>query len=122
MKITTGDKILVGALLILNIGLFTVWGVGHARGDWVVIEVDRREVARLSLTENRHTSVEGPLGITEVEVKDGKVRILRSHCKGKVCIKSGYIQYADRMAVCLPNKVVVRILGASQRGVDTIVG
>lgn len=122
MKITMGDKILVAALIILNIGLFAIWGVGHSRGDWVVIEVDRKEVARLPLTGNRHASVEGPLGITEVEVKDGKARILRSPCKGKVCIKSGYIQYADRMAVCLPNKVVVRILGESQRGVDTVVG
>ncbi|MEE9258612.1 MAG: NusG domain II-containing protein [Nitrospinaceae bacterium] len=122
MKITLGDKILIAALFVLNVGLLAVWGAGYDQGSWVVIEVDQKEVARLPLSQDRHTHVEGPLGTTEVEIKNGKARIVRSPCKNKVCIKSGYIQYADRLSVCIPNKVVVRILGENSRGVDTIVG
>ena len=57
----------------------------------------------------------------EVEIRDGKARILKSPCKNKVCIKSGYIRYADRLSACIPNRVVVRVLGDNHRGVDSIV-
>ena len=89
-------------------------------GDWVVIEVDQKEVARLALAENQIVHVTGPLGETEVEVKDGQARIRRSPCTKKLCIKSGFIRYADRIAACLPNRVVVRIQGRSHRGIDAV--
>ena len=91
------------------------------QGSWVVIEVDQKRVARYSLSKDQIAHVEGPLGITEVEIHDGKARILRSPCKLKVCIKSGYIQYADRISVCLPNRVVVRVEGNAERGLDALV-
>ena len=61
------------------------------------------------------------LGTKEVEIKNGRARIIRSPCKLKVFIKSGYIQYADRLSGCLPNKVIVRIEGDAQRGLDAVV-
>jgi len=107
---------------VLNIALFANMGSWNSKGDWVVIEVGRKEVSRISLSVDRVQDVEGPLGITQVEVKGGRARILRSPCKNKVCIKTGYIQYADRLAACIPNRVVVRILGESHRGLDAVVG
>ena len=122
MRITIGDKILVATLFIFNGWLFMNWGIGFSKGDWVVVKVNQKEVARLSLETDQITHVKGPLGLTEVEVKKGQARIVRSPCKNKVCIKSGYIRYADRLAVCIPNRVVVRIVGESHRGVDAVVG
>jgi len=122
MRITIGDKILVATLFIFNGWLFMNWGIGFSEGDWVVVKVNQKEVARLSLETDQITHVKGPLGLTEVEVKKGQARIVRSPCKNKVCIKSGYIRYADRLAVCIPNRVVVRIVGESHRGVDAVVG
>ena len=87
----------------------------------MVIEVDQKRVARYSLSKDRVTHVEGRLGITKIEIRDGKARILRSPCKLKVCIKSGYIQYADRISVCPPNSLVVRVEGNAERGLDAVV-
>ena len=122
MRITTADKILVAALLILNGWLFANWGIGFSKGDWVVVTVSQKETIRLPLNQDQITHVKGPLGLTEIEVKKGRARIARSPCKNKVCIKSGYIRYADRLAACIPNRVVVRIVGKSHRGVDAVVG
>jgi len=122
MQITIGDKILIASLFVLNGWLFTNWGIGFTEGDWVVIEVSQNEVARLALTKDQITQVKGPLGLTKVEIKKGRARIVRSPCKNKVCIKSGYIRYADRVAACVPNRVIVRIVGETHRGVDTVVG
>ena len=122
MRITTADKILIAALLILNGRLFANWGTGFSKGDWVVVTVNQKETIRLPLNQDQITHVKGPLGLTEIEVKKGRARIARSPCKNKVCIKSGYIRYADRLAACIPNRVVVRIVGKSHRGVDAVVG
>lgn len=47
-------------------------------------------------------AIQGELGITEIEVKDGKFRFISSPCPGKTCIYQGY----SDMIVCLPNKVI----------------
>jgi hypothetical protein len=120
MKITRADKILIACLLALNIFLFAQMGLGNRAGSWVVIEVENKEVERLPLSQNRIVHISGPIGETEVEIKDGKARVRKSPCNRKLCIKSGYIQYADRFAACLPNRVVVRVLGGEHRGIDAV--
>ncbi len=121
MRATLGDKILIVFFVLLNVLLFMNMETRTA-GDWVVIEVNQREVSRHRLSENRVVPVKGKLGITEVEIEQGKARILHSPCKNKICIKAGDIQYADRLIACIPNRIVVRVIGEKQRGVDAIVG
>ena len=116
------DKFLIVLLVLFNAGLFYYFGTGFNRGDWVVIQVADKQVAGVPLMTDRVIWVQGPLGTTEVEISQGRARIVRSPCKLKICIKSGYIQYADRLSACLPNKVVVRIEGESQRGLDAVLG
>ena len=86
----------------------------------MVIEVGQKRVARYTLLKERIVDFEGPLGMTRIEIRDGKARILRSPCKLKVCIKSGYIQYADRISVYLPNRVE-RVEGNAERELDAVV-
>jgi hypothetical protein len=121
LKFSSGDKIMIVLCVLFNAGLFYYFSSGMGQGGWVVIEVDRERVGRYSLYKDRITQVEGTLGKTKIEIRDGKARILKSPCKLKVCIKSGYIQYADRISVCLPNKVVVRVEGNAERGLDAVV-
>ena len=122
MSITIGDKILIATLLILNSWFFMNFGARFNGGDWVVVEVDQKEVARLPLATDQVTHIKGPLGETAVEIKKGQVRIARSPCKSKVCIKSGYIRYADRILACIPNHIVIRIIGETHRGIDAVIG
>ena len=100
---------------------FCYFGTGFNKVDWVAIEVDAKRVARFPLTADHFAHVQGPLGTTEVEIENGRARIVLSPCKLKVWIKSVYIQYADSLSACLPNKLVVRIDGKAQRGLDAVV-
>ena len=94
MKFNGLDKPLIVFLILCNARLFYYFGTGFNKGDWVAIEV---------------------------EIENGRARIALSPCKLKVCIKSGYIQYVDSLSAGLPNKVVVRIDGKAQRGLDAVV-
>ena len=64
MRITVGDKILIVFLFIFNGWLFINFGIGFSEGDWVVVEVNQNEVARLALATDQTAQVKGPLGVT----------------------------------------------------------
>ena len=121
MKFIGFYKSLIVFLILCNAGFFYYFGAGFNKGDWVVIEVDAKRVSRFPLRMDHVAHVQGPLGTKGVEIENGRAKIVRSPCKLKVCIKSGYIQYADSLSACLPNKVVVRIHGKAQHGLDAVV-
>lgn len=51
----------------------------------------------------------GPMGITQVEVKDGKVKIVSSPCKNKTCEIATPISEFGQWIACMPNRVSLRI-------------
>jgi hypothetical protein len=58
----------------------------------------------------RH-EVLGPIGVTRVEVRGGRVRVLSSPCPQQICRHGGWIGAPGSLLVCLPNEVVVRVPG-----------
>jgi len=40
---------------------------------------------------------------------------LDSPCRGKVCVHGGWLTEAGELLACLPNKIMVRILGSDSR-------
>jgi hypothetical protein len=48
-----------------------------------------------------------------------RVRFLASPCRGKQCIRSGWLAHEGDFAACLPNGVAVEVLGP-ERGLDAI--
>jgi hypothetical protein len=56
-------------------------------------------------------AIAGPLGETIVEIADGEARIVDSPCRDKVCISMGSLVHVGDWSACLPNGVLVRILG-----------
>ncbi len=54
--------------------------------------------------------VEGVLGTTTLEIKEGKVHVLNSPCKNHICMNTGWISNPGQIIVCLPNEVVIRLV------------
>ena len=50
-------------------------------------------------------TVEGELGPTTFEIKDGRVHITDSACPNKTCVAQGW----HSPLVCLPNKVIITV-------------
>ena len=61
------------------------------------------------LDKNQEIAVQGPLGTTEIEIKENAVRIVDSPCRDKICVHSGWLRNGGQWAACLPNKVFVNI-------------
>ena len=58
------------------------------------------------------------VGGVVIEIKDGRARVAGSPCRDQLCVKAGWLSKSGESAVCLPQRVVIRIGG--QSGVDGI--
>lgn len=78
----------------------------------VEISVNGEVIKTLSLNQDREILVNGYKGGTNrVVIKDQKVHISEATCPDKLCIHQGWIEHTGESLVCLPNRVIVRIIG-----------
>ncbi len=121
LSLTRSDILLIVGLLavaILGLGVVRYMSGGI---DTVLVEVDGREAIRASLSEDQSFSVDGPLGSTEIEVKDNRVRVVDSPCRKKICVNTDWIDKPYQTIVCAPNRVVIRLLrNNGEDGLDGI--
>ena len=108
---TTGDKILILCLIFLGITSFFWVNKLKTPGDTALIQMDGQIKYELKLNENKKIKLHGSVGESIIQIKNGSVRILHSDCPAKICVKSGPINQAGALIVCVPNKIVIRITG-----------
>ncbi len=118
--LTLSDKILIGVLLLLSSLSFLALAAFRGPGQTVVVEQDGKVMARRSIADEDTLRIEGPLGVTTIEIAEGKARVLDAPCPHQLCVKTGAILKAGAMVVCVPNRVVVRIEGHPKDGVDAV--
>ncbi len=67
------------------------------------------------LNRDRTVLINGPLGITEICIKDGKAFFADSPCPNKTCVKSKPLAEGGDWAACLPNQVMIHIESHEQK-------
>ncbi len=94
----------------------------HAVGGSVAeVRVAGRVRLRLPLDRPATATVEGRLGPLKLVVAGGRIRVAEAPCPHKVCVRMGAKGRAGDTIVCVPSRVVVRILGPEAgREVDAV--
>ena len=113
--LTRYDKLLITGLLSAAILALGIVRYRAAEPKAVVVQMDGEEMIRASLAEDRRFCVDGPLGRTEIEVKDRRVRVVDSPCGRKTCVYTGWIDKPYQTIICMPNRVMIRLLGGDSR-------
>lgn len=110
-----GDLIVLAVFIIA--AALAIYFMTKPTGSEVYIYKDGKLLEAVSL------SVEKTVKIDEhitVKISGGAAYVLKSDCKGQDCVKAGKISKVGEMIVCLPNKVVIKIIGDGE--VDYITG
>lgn len=111
-RLTRLDRCIVAVLLILCVVLFVVIG-RHAPGESVQVKQDDAVIFKAPLSDSRKVDLSGVLGITELEIIDGKARIISSPCPFKVCIGMGEISRSGEIIACVPNRLLIQVVGVN---------
>lgn len=110
VRLLLGDAAVLVVLVAIVVSLLSPPGAGGG-AERAEVEVAGRPVASIDLALDGVNEVVGPLGITRLEVRGGRLRVLSSPCPRQACRHGGWIGEAGRLLVCLPNEVVVRLPG-----------
>ena len=104
------DIILVGVLLIVSLSVFLVMFLNREEGSTVVVSVNGVTVAEYPLSMDATYYLNN--GTNVLVIKDGYAYISEATCPGyQDCVESGKIRFVGEKIVCLPNKVIVEIVG-----------
>ena len=110
VDILAGDVVIFASALGLVIGLFvTQWDQPSAGK--VLVRSGDKIFATLSLNQKRTLEVPGPLGISRIVIDGNRVRVASDPGVHQYCVKQGWLSHAGQIAMCLPNRVSVELLG-----------
>lgn len=56
----------------------------------------------------------------QVQIKAGRIRVLKADCPEHVCMNTGWIQHSGQTIVCVPNKVLIEIKSIEPVLVDAV--
>ncbi len=113
-----GD-IIIYTMLVLIFALGTIMTTGGARPASVtaVVTLDGREIHRIDLqnvSEPYEFLVESdPDHYNLLRVEEGRIRVLEASCPDQIDVKQGWISRSHQSIICLPNRLVIRILPGS---------
>ena len=110
------DLILIGVLLAVGV-LLSLGAVLLSRtGESVQIRVSGRVVASYPLSEDLETEISGANGgVNRLLIRGGGAWMEEASCPDKLCVGMGVIRRSGQSIICLPNQVVVEIVGPSAR-------
>ena len=130
LKLKIGDIGVYIFVLLLIAGSFAgLAQMGRRSGEpQVIIEIDGKVIGTYTINGSPQ-SLEIPVDAGQgryniVTVNEGIVDMREANCPDQICVRWGRIRYPGQAIVCLPHRVVVRIIGG-ERGeppVDDISG
>ncbi|NLY43648.1 MAG: NusG domain II-containing protein [Clostridiaceae bacterium] len=116
---TKGDKIII--VLVMGISFISMFLVNTlfygTAGKSIVIEVDGELYAKYNfneITSAKHVEIRTQYGYNKIEIESNRVRVVEADCPDQLDVLAGWIDKANQMIVCLPNRVVIRIEGEAE--------
>ncbi|MEW8993968.1 NusG domain II-containing protein [Clostridium sp.] len=97
---------------------------GYEGINYAIISIDGEEKKRIELKEalDEEFTFNSSYGINKVVVHNMKIGIVDADCKDRICIDEGFIGEVGERIVCLPNRLIIEIVGEqkSSEGEDVI--
>jgi len=118
---TRTDKIVIVTLVLLSLVAYPVIRLHSADGGAMLeIESMGEPYGVVEMNRRKTVTVPGALGDSVSEIDENGARFINTAGADKTCIEQGYISDAGEMAVCVPNRVLIRVLGKSDIDTDFI--
>ena len=121
----TADIVLI-VLLVVFAGVFyfilgTQGGSGTL-GDMVVIRINGSDYSKMPLSEDNEIDIHDTNGTrtNTLRIENGRAIMVYAACPDKLCVERGAVSRSGEIIICLPNRVVVEIIG-KQSEYDAIV-
>lgn len=114
------DVLLIIFLLIFSLGLLLFLKLIPAKDSKALVYYNDEVILEIILDEKEEVyKVDGYNGEVIIEKKNKKIRVNEEVSPLHICSKQGYISKSYESIVCLPNKIVIKIV--DNETIDTVV-
>jgi len=121
VKKRKNDIILVAVIGLLAILLWLGIYFTQNEGAYAYVTVKNAEYGKYPLDTDTEIRIGDGSTYNILVIKDGKAEVTEASCPDKLCVHQGKVHYDGQSIICLPNKVVVEIVGGEQSKVDAVV-
>ncbi len=109
-KTTQFDWIFIALVLFFSIASYWVVRNGFqssSQAGTILVYQNGRLLERDGMKDNKIISILD--GRMQFEVKDARVRVLKTDCPHQICKNMGWIKHSGETIVCVPNRVLIEI-------------
>lgn len=90
-------------------------------GNKVTVYSEKEKIASYSLSEEVDILLKSSKGGTNrLVIKDGEASVIEASCPDQLCIHQKSINKSGETIVCLPNQLVVEVIGGERSELDSI--
>lgn len=90
-------------------------------GAYAVVSVNGTETARYPLSEEITEELQGvEAGHVRLVIHDGTADVAEASCPDQLCVHQARISKAGETIVCLPSRIVIRIIGDDAAEIDAV--
>ncbi len=116
------DIILVAVIAVCLLLSLTAFLLLRGEGGYAVIIVDGKETARFPLSKDSIVTIISPNSDDHntLKIESGKASITSASCPDGICVSHHAISHNGETIVCLPNKLVIKIISESESTIDAI--
>lgn len=116
-RLKSGDLFIVCLVLLAAVVLF-LFGLRGETAAHVEVTINTVPAEVLPLAKDGSYPIGGHLTVV---IESGSIRIEDADCPNRFCVRMGAIRSPGQVLVCLPNQIVVRIVGTGKTEVDAVV-
>lgn len=113
------DIKLVIILFVIVLAVFVVINVTKKMGTMAEVYYEDKLITTIDLNVNGEYIIDGQLGKVVLEVENNMIRVKEENSPLHICSKEGFIGDSSRTLICLPNRIIIKIIGESD--VDGVV-
>lgn len=104
-----GDWIVIAICVLLSVASLLLL----PRGKAVRVEIEKDGVVLFSGAITENARIEMPDGKNVICIENGRAYMAEADCKDGLCLQMGDAKL-QKPVVCLPNRVVIRLIGESK--------
>lgn len=122
-RVSRNDMIFLAVLALVVAFVFLVFSVVGKKenGAYVLVTIDGEAYGTYGLKEEQEIPIiQDGVTTNVLVIEDGFADMTEADCPDKLCVHQKAISKNNETIVCLPNKVVVQVMGSEESGFDSI--